>query len=372
MATDPAASTNRRSLWELAQSLFKVGLFGFGGGLGMLALLRAECVKKKKFITDDDLSTAVAIGQMLPGPFVPNYSEYIGYHLFGIKGASIAGVALLLPSFIIMIILSWLYIAHQTMPGVTLIFKGVGAVMTSIILWASYDMGKVLITDRKGIIVFVVALILFLLRFDPILTVLLCGGLRIALNFRTKVKPFFLAVPLFVFDGKKALDLSGVFLKIGAIVFGGGYSALPFIKNEVCTIHQWLTPQEFLDGTALGQMTPGPVAITATFVGFKVMGICGAFIATISIFLPSFLILLVMVKLYARIQTNKHVVAFFSGIKSAVVAILLSTGISFATTNWFPIVYAIIGLASLGILLFRKIEPILLIVAAGIISLIIH
>ena len=361
-----------QSLRDLSKSLFKVGLFGFGGGIGMLAILRAECVKRKKFITDDDLATAVAMGQMLPGPFIPNYCEYIGYHLFGLKGAGVAAVSLLLPSVIVMIILSWFYLTYQSLPGVTLIFKGVGAVMTSIILWASYDMGRVLIKDKKGIIVFIFALILFLIKFDPVLAVLICGGLRLALDNMRFLNSCVFAIPLFVFDGKKALDLTGIFLKIGAVIFGGGYGAIPFIKNEVCTLRPWLTPKEFLDGVALGQMTPGPVAITATFVGFKAMGIPGAIIATISIFLPSFLMLIVLVKTYRKLSENKYVVSFFGGVKSAVVAILLSTGIFFVTLNWISIPYAFFGVIVLLILLFTRIEPILLILAGAVFSLIIR
>lgn len=337
----------------------------------MLALLRAECVKKKKFITDDDLCTAVAMGQMLPGPFIPNYCEYIGYHLFGLKGAVIAAIALLLPSLILMIVLSWFYLTYQTLPGIEQIFKGIGVVMTSIILWASYDMAKVLIRDVKGILIFIFAFVLFLLKFDPILTVLICGGLKVALDNTRMIKGCLFAVPLFVFNGEKALTLAGIFLKIGAVIFGGGYGAVPFIQNEVCTIRPWLTAKEFLDGVALGQMTPGPVAITATFIGFKVMGISGALIATLCIFLPSFLMLMLLVRIYRKVCNNHYVISFFDGIKSAVVAILLSTGVFFITLNWLDMTYGIFGIIVLFILIFLRIEPIFLIVAGALFGLLI-
>ena len=352
-------------------SLLKVGLFGFGGGIGMLAILRTECVKKKNFITDDDLCTAVAMGQMLPGPFIPNYCEYIGYHLFGLKGALAAAGALLLPSFVLMVILSWLYLTYQSLPGIAQIFKGIGTVMTAIILWASYDMGKVLIKDVKGIIIFICAALLFLLKFDPIFTVLVCGGFRIILDNMKLLHNCLFTVPLLAFDGKKALDLTGIFLKIGAIIFGGGYGAIPFIKNEVCNTRFWLSSKEFIDGVALGQMTPGPVAITATFIGFKVMGILGALIATISIFLPSFLMLMILIRIYRRIYDNKYAISFFSGIKSAVVAILFSTGIYFVTVNWLNLPYGILGaLALIALIFIKRTEPILLILVGAIFSLI--
>lgn len=357
-------------LRDLAKPFLKVGAFGFGGGVGMLAILRAECVKKKKWLSDDELSTAVAIGQMLPGPFVPNYCEYIGYRLCGLKGAIVAGVSLLLPSFILMIALSYLYLTFHTLPTIEQVFKGISAVMTAIILWASYDMGKVLIKDIKSIIIFVFALVLFLVKFDPVLTVIFAGFLKILCD-NVKSKKIFFTVPIFLFDFKKAIELFWIFFKIGAVIFGGGYAAVPFIKNEVCNLRNWLSAKEFLDGFALGQITPGPVAITATFVGFKAMGIIGAFIATLGIFLPSFLMLILLIKIYKRIEHNKYVMSFFSGIKSAVVAILLSTGIFFVFTNWLNIPYGILGIVSLAVLIFLKIEPLFLIFAGVIVSLIV-
>ncbi|UCF71461.1 MAG: chromate efflux transporter [candidate division WOR-3 bacterium] len=351
-------------------SIFKVGLFGFGGGLGMLAILRNECVKKKRFISDDELCTAVAIGQMLPGPFVPNYCEYIGYHLFGVRGALACGAALVLPSFILMIILTWFYLTYSTLPGIALVFKGIGAVITSIVLWASYEMGRVLIKNVKGTVIFFFALALFLLKFDPILTVIISGLVGIAFEHAKFSRHALFAVPLFLFDFRKAAELFGIFAKIGTIIFGGGYAAIPFIQNEVCSARNWLTAKEFVDAVALGQMTPGPVAITATFVGFKVMGIPGALIATLGIFLPSFLMLLVIVRIYKKIHTNIYVNSFFNGIKSAVVAILLSTGVYFVLLNWQQPAYAAFGVIALFVLLFLKFEPIFLILAGAVFSLI--
>ena len=154
------------------------------------------------------------------------------------------------------------------------------------------------------------------------------------------------------------------------MIFGGGYAAIPFIQNEVCAVRNWLTTKEFVDAVALGQMTPGPVAITATFVGFKVMGIPGALIATLGIFLPSFLMLLIMVRIYRRISSNVYVKSFFNGIKSAVVAILLSTGVFFIILNWQQPAYAVFGIVALFLLLFIKFEPIFLILAGALFSLI--
>jgi chromate transporter len=355
---------------KLILTFLRVGTFGFGGGVGMLAMIRTECVKRAKWITDEELSVAVALGQMVPGPFVPHYCQYIGQKLHGLKGSIAATVALLLPSFILLIILSYLYFMFRTLPGIEHVFKGIGAVMTAIILWASYDMGKVLIREARGIIIFCLALLLFLIKFDPVLTVITCGLLAVVMD-NVRSPRVFLVVPVLFVDVKKLLELFWIFFKIGAVIFGGGYAAIPFIQNEVCTYRSWLTVREFMDGVALGQITPGPVAITATFVGFKVMGIIGALVATIGIFLPSFLMLIVFIKIYRKIEHNKYVISFFAGIKAAVVAILLSTGIFFIMQNWWSVPYAMLGIACLVVLLFLKIEPVFLIIAGVIFGLII-
>jgi chromate transporter len=352
-------------LRDIAKPFLKVGTFGFGGGFGMLAMIRTECVKIKKWITDDELAIAVALGQMVPGPYVPHYCQYIGNLLRGVPGGATATVALLLPSFLIMIALSWIYLVYQALPGINFIFKGIGAVMTAIIIWAAYDMGRILIKNWKSAMIFVFSLILFSLKFDPILTVLISGVLMVAID-HIPSRKIFLAIPLFVFEPKKALDLFWVFFKTGAVIFGGGYAAIPFMEREACLTHHWVTPKEFLAGVALGQVTPGPVAITATFIGFKTMGLAGAFISTLAIFLPSFIILQVFIKIYKQVEHNRFIVSLFNGLKAAVVALLFWTGLYFAFINWHDWPYAVFGAAALVTLILFNLQPIILI-AAGII-----
>jgi chromate transporter len=361
----------RIKLREIAVPFLKVGTFGFGGGVGMLAMIRTECVKLRKWITDDEMATAVAIGQMIPGPFVPNYCQFIGHKLRGLRGATVATVALLLPSFLIMIVLSWIYLTYHTLPVINYVFKGIGAVMTAVILWATYDMGRILIRNGRSIAVFLFSLALFLLKFDPVLTVLLSGAVMVVFD-HVKSPRVFLAVPVFAFDLKKALELGWIFIKTGAVIFGGGYAAIPFLEREVCLARHWLSTNEFLAGVALGQITPGPVAITATFIGFKAMGIAGAFISTIAMFLPSFLIFQVIIRIYKKVERNKYIVSYLNGVKSAIVAVLLSTGIYFALSNWHTLPYAFLGAATLAVLVFLKVQPVFLIAAGVIFGLIVR
>lgn len=356
-------------LREIARPFLKIGAFGFGGGMGMLAMIRAECVKRRKWLTDEEMGTGVAIGQLIPGPFVPNYCQYIGHKLRGLRGAAVATVSLLLPSFLLMIILSWVYLTYHTLPGVTAIFKGIGVAMTAIIIWAAYDMGRVMIRNGKRILIFIFSLTMLLLKIDPVLTVLASAVLMMIFDHVPSGK-IFMAVPVLVFDLKKILEIFWIFFKTGAVIFGGGYAAIPFIEKEVCVIRPWLTAQEFLAGIALGQITPGPVAITATFVGFKAGGLLGAFTATLAIFLPSFLIFQIIIRIYQRVEHNKFIVSFLNGAKSAIVAILFSTGMIFAFNNWHHLPAALFGMIGLLLLIITNLPPLFLIAVGVVFGLI--
>lgn len=349
-----------RTLRQLAWPFLKVGTLGFGGGLGMVALLRSEVVQRRRWLSDDELTTGLALGQLLPGPFISNYCWYIGHHLKGWRGAVVAGGSMILPSFLFVTILSALYFEFHTIPVVTHIFRGIGPVITAVIMWAAIDMRKAMLRGYQGLIAFVFAFGLFVMRVDPVVTVIATGILGLILR-RARRGPALWALPLLVFHPRKAIELFCVFLKTGAVVFGGGYAAIPFIGNEVSIVRDWLSRQEFIDGVALGQITPGPVAITATFVGFKVMGIPGALIATVAIFLPSLLMLLVLVRIYRRIEHNPDVTAFFDGLKAAVVAILLSTGLFFCLEYCANLAFGILTALCLALLVFLRIPPLYLI-----------
>jgi chromate transporter len=374
---------------DLILVFLKIGAIGFGGGVAMLALIRQNVVQKLKWITDDELSVGVAMGQMLPGPFVSNYVEFIGYRLRGTLGMSISVLAFLFPSFLAMTVLSFLYFRFQNILILQQIFWGIKPIIASILLWASLEIGKVNIRNQNSLLIALVAFFALVFRIDVLLTVLVCGILGILFYIRPRRMNLLLlsffgllfqaiksvsATPLscnptkpaFVNSIAKAFELFGIFFKIGAIIFGGGYASIPFIKHEVVDLRDWLSAKEFIDGVALGQVTPGPVAITATFVGYKVLGVIGAIIATVGVFLPSFLLLLLLIHIYNRIAHQPIVQGFITGVKPAIVGMLFSATIfigSNSITNASSAIIAVLGF----ILLYRfKIDPVWLILGGGI------
>lgn len=367
------------SLKNLALVFFKVGLIGFGGGPGMLAIIRQEVVEKRKWIGDEELATAVAMGQMLPGPFVTNYAEYIGYRLAGLKGMVCAAIALLLPGFVLMCTLGFLYFRYLTLPVITRIFTGIQPVVVGILAWATWSIGKSNIKNGRRVLIGIIAAIALFLQGDILLVILGCGVLGIVLSGvgRTRISKLMSIAPiplLFVIGSfafiEKAGELGLVFFKMGTVIFGGGFAAIPFLQHEVVQLRGWLTMREFIDAVALGQMTPGPVAIMATFIGVKVLGLPGALIATIGTFLPSALMLVGLIHLYNRIKQNHWAQAFLSGVMPGVCGLLLVSTIFIAKTAVTGFLPALIAVVTLISLLRFRIEPVWLIFAGAIFGLV--
>lgn len=339
-------NTSKVRIKDLVLTFLKIGAIGFGGGVGMLALIRRYLIAEKKWITDDDLATAVALGQTIPGPFIPNYVEYIGYRLRGFQGLFFSVIAFLIPGVLSMLVLSYLYFYSRQVVAFNQIFVWIQPVIIGILAWASVDMGKLYWIDLKSIIIGVFAFSASFLKVSPVITILICGSLGIVFFSRihrvsstTIPFLFFIVLSPFSINLPGLLSVFLLFAQIGTVIFGGGFAAIPFIAKEVTVLRSWLTNQELLTGIALSQITPGPVALLATFVGFRVSGIIGALIATIAIFLPSTIILILILMLYKYIKkstNNKfyhNIRAFINGIKPAIVGFLIFATISLAISS---------------------------------------
>lgn len=373
----------RIALKDIALAFLKIGATGFGGGLGMLALLRQEIGARRRWISDSQLSVAVALAQVLPGPFISNCTSYIGHELRGLRGAAVALTALLAPSFLLMCGLSFFYFRYGTVPVVSRMFSGVQPVVVSILVWATWQIGHAHIRSRRALAIGLIAFVALLLRVDVILVVLAAGVANLILSQRSQAGSFsFFLYSLPLSSGQtlpvlpsvwaRARDLLAVFLKVGALLFGGGFASIPFLQQEVVQVRHWLTMREFIDGVALGQMTPGPVAITATFIGYKVLGLGGAFLATLAVFLPSFFLLWGLRQVHRRLENNPLVQGFLGGVLPAVTGILLSAAVSMARTALTGFLPALVAVAC-ALLLFRlHLDPLWLILAGALSGLVLY
>ncbi len=350
----------------------------------MLALIRREFIERRKLINDEELATGVAMGQMLPGPFVSNYAEFIGFKLHGIKGMVVAAVALLLPSFLLMCLAGFLYFRYGTFPIIEKVFQGIQPVVVGILAWATWSIGRANIKNWRTALIALIAAVALFLKGDVLLVVLGCGVLGIVLsrNWSKKEKNTLSAIlPYFLLLGKnaeltpvslisRAGELALVFFKMGTVIFGGGFAAIPFLYQEVVTLRGWLTAKEFVDAVALGQMTPGPVAIMSAFIGYRVMGVMGALIATIGTFVPSALMLLVLISAYNRVQNSPLIRSFLGGGLLTEKKMLLTSTVFLARNAITAPIPVLIAVSTLILLLRFRIEPIFLIIAGAILGLV--
>lgn len=367
------------SLWRLGLAFLKIGTVGFGAWVGMLALMREEFVVRKRWIDDEQLGVAIAMGQMLPGPFISNHAQYIGYRLRGWRGMTLAGPALLLPSFLLMVGLAWFYGRYGTVPVMTGVFSGIQPVVVGILLWATVGFGRAQVRSLRAGLIAAAAVVALWLRVDILLVVLGAGLLGILVTgawrqmrgvagFWPWLLPAAVASPALA--GNRALELGLVFLKIGAVVFGGGFAAIPFIQQEVVDVRGWLTASEFLDGLALSQLTPGPVVKVAAFVGYRVLGLPGALLATVAVFLPSYLMLFGLIHAYRRIRNHPLVKGFLSGVMPAVTGMLFIAAVFLGRAAITGPQTALIGLLSLALLLRFRVEPVWLVLGGALLGLV--
>lgn len=409
------------TLGGLFLSFFKIGLVGFGGGVAVLAMIRNVTVRKRRWLTDSEFVEAVALAQSLPGTSAGNSVTYIGVRLRGWRGAVAAMSGFILPSMLIMVVLAIMYKHVHDLSGTQRFFHGLNGAVVALILVTAWRMGKNILTRRWQWLLAVLAFLAVAILEATVLEVVFAAGLigiyidsfaekqwrrwrsfrtivarrrarirtRLARQRRTLRKAseevdeeheesmtfrsiafFAVAMPLAAKLGL-LLTLAAIFLRMGSVTFGGGLVMVPLIESEVVNTHHWLTHQEFADATALGQITPGPVLITATFVGYRVAGTLGALVATISIFLPAFLMTIAAASSLRRFRNNEQVQAFLRGIAPAVVGLLVAAALSIGRAgihSWVGL--SIMLLAMFTLIRFRP-NPFWVIFGAGVLRFVV-
>jgi len=322
-------------------SFLKIGVVGFGGGLAVIAQIRALVVYKRRWFTDHEFAEAFALAQSLPGTNAGNAATYIGYRLRGWRGAAVAMTAFILPSMLMMILLAILYRHLRTFPNTDRLFHGLNAAVVAVIVVAAWRISKNTLTKPWQWYVCVLSIVAVIFFHATILEIVLAAGLigiyvrrmaeesdddqeEVTTEARFRSSFLFLAAMPILAKLALLLALCSVFLRMGAVTFGGGFVMVPLIESEVVRTNHWLTPQEFADATALGQITPGPVLITATFIGYRVAGTLGALTATIAVFLPAFLMTIAAGSSLRRFRANRQVQSFLRGVTPAVVGLLVA------------------------------------------------
>jgi chromate transporter len=344
---------------EIAKLFLWLGCIGFGGPQAHIALMQQEVLEKRKWLNTEEFTEGLAVCNLLPGPASTQLAVYIGWIKGRLRGGLLAGICFIFPAFCMMLALSWLYFAFGTLPQLAAFFYGLKPVVVSIVLATTWRLAKPNIRDWRFWLLVIISCILISLRLVNDFLVFLGAALAGIILYRSlqtgkTSKPikkknglqqrgwvFSSGITLLIggfFDNAGDLtrlaQLGWFFLRAGALIFGGGLVIIPFVQNEVVSGFGWMNVQQFTDGVALGQVTPGPVLVTATFVGYAVAGLSGALVATIAIFTPGFMFILLAAPHLQRVKNYPIARSALQGVNGAVIGSLLA-GAYFVSTAAF-------------------------------------
>jgi chromate transporter len=364
---------------EVVRYFLRLGTIGFGGPVALVGQMERELVAGRGWLTREQMREAIAICQSLPGPLAIQVGIYVSYLRAGFWGAWAGGWAFILPNFVIVAALGALYVTLGDLKPVTSIFYGVSPAVIALILHSCYRLAKLGMEDRIQWIIAAVCLVVTIgLHAEVALLFIGAGLVGVAwyagpLRRPSSPATLAVAVPLVLTEGAPPVaggvigKLFLFFLKAGALTFGSGLVIVPFLEKGLVQEYGWLDPRQFLVAVAIGMISPGPVVITATFVGYLVAGFWGSLAATVGIFLPSFLFVLIVAPLLARHRSNPYVQGLIKGAYAAAIGTILGAGFllgKIAIGDWLT---AAIGLASVAVLFLWKVSnPALIAVCAAV------
>jgi chromate transporter len=395
-------TNNQPSLLKLFSSFLRLGLTAFGGP-SMVAYIRKMAVEDKQWLDKETFGNGVALCQIIPGATAMQAAAYVGLKKRGISGAAATFVGFGLPAFLFMSLLAAVYESVIHYPISVFVFSSLQAIIVAIIANATISFGKVTLKEWKSVLITIFSIVLFGLKWNPIIIIVLSAALGILLGMKNQTclpdrqvskaqaaKNIFLtqisakeektksyarhiliillvyAVLLLVlfFLNKNLFVFSTLMFRIDLFAYGGGFASVPLMFHEIVDVRHLLSSQTFLNGIALGQVTPGPIVITATFIGYLLYNWFGAIIGTISIFLPSFLILTGITPVFDKLRTKKLFNEVIVGVLSSFVGLLFTVTIQFGIALHWGIAQALLGAAALIALLLKT--DILYVVLIGI------
>lgn len=365
MVDDEAVRDAPSRLREVAGLFFKLGVIGFGGPAAHIALMRDEVVRRRGWIDDAEFLDLVGATNLIPGPNSTELAIHLGHRRAGTRGLLAAGVCFIAPAVVIVGFLAWLYQRYGTDPTVVDLRYGILPVIIAIVAHALYGLGRSALTVPLNGVVAAAALGGYLVGFHELVVLVAAGLVTVLWTGRHRWRPdrmwSVLIVP-FAATAPTAPDavslrrLFLVFLEIGSVLYGSGYVLLAFLQRNLVDQHGWLTSQQLLDAVAVGQVTPGPVFTTATFVGWQIDGPAGAAAATIGIFLPSFVFVALLGRIVPWMRARPAARAFLTGLTSASLGLMAGVLIELTDTALVDLATIAVAAAALAVLIRTKVN----------------
>jgi len=367
------------SLGEVATLFLKLGVISFGGPAAHVALMREEVVRRRHWVSDEQFLDLLGASNLIPGPTATELAIYLGYVRSGWRGLILGGALFVLPAMLMTLGVAWAYVRYGALPQALWILGGVKPVIIAIIVTALWGLAKSAVKDVLLGAIGLAVLALYLSGFSPIL--LLFGGGGLALLARQVPRCWStggkalvlvtLGAPELVAHsagtpppyGLGALFLS--FLKIGSVIYGSGYVLLAFLRTDFVERLHWLTDQQLLDAVAVGQFTPGPVFTTATFIGYLVGGTPGALVATVGIFLPSFVFVAAAYPLLGWLRRSAWARMVLDGVNVAALGLMAAVSWELGRTTLIDAFSAAVAVVALALLLLFRVNSAWLVVGGA-------
>ena len=360
-------------LREIAGLFLKLGFLSFGGPAAHIAMMEAEVVKKRKWMDADHFLNLIGATNLIPGPNSTEMAMHCGHERAGLRGLVVAGVAFIFPAVLITSLFAWLYVTYGQLPEAEPFIYGIKPAVVAIIVSAVITLGKKALKTKELYVLGTLCVVLSLVGVNEILALFLTGVLALLLYlFRQRGSGVFPVLLMPLTTGGVTADSLRVFLiflKVGALLYGSGYVLFAFLDAELVATGL-MSRTELMDAVAVGQFTPGPVLSTATFVGWILQGPEGALLATIGIFLPSFLLVALLNPLIPRMRKWKPVSAFLDGVNVGSVAVILAVCLQMgfeAVTDWRTTLIFLLGL--LVVFFFKKVNSAWLVIGGSALGL---
>jgi chromate transporter len=364
------------TLRQLTVYFLKLGTIGFGGPVALVGYMHRDLVEKRKWITEEDYKEGLALAQLAPGPLAAQLSIYLGYVHYRILGATLAGIAFVIPSFLMVLGLGYAYVKAGGLPWMQAVFYGIGAAVIGIIAMSSYKLSRKSL--GKDWLLWGIALVLAITTFiteTEILWLIVAAGIIVWLyksppTLSKSLHAIFLFPILLqagvVWTNEKLTQIAWFFFKAGAFVFGSGLAIVPFLYGGVVKEYQWLNEQQFLDAVAVAMITPGPVVITVGFIGYLVAGVPGACVAALATFLPCYLFTVIPAPYFKKYGKHPGIKAFVDGVTAAAIGAIAGAVLVLAKRQLTDVISGVIAVVTILVLLkFKKVqEPVIIVVAA--------
>lgn len=377
-----SSESTETSLSEIAWLFLRLGTTAFGGPAAHIAMMEEEIVRKRKWVTPEKFLDLLGASNLIPGPNSTELAIHIGYERGGWSGLIVAGVCFIVPAVAIVLVIAWAYVEYGRLPVAESMLYAVKPVVVAVVMVALWQLATTALKNKLLAVTGAVTLVLCFVGFNEIF-LLFAAGVFIAIAGRLSrrgLKPTaasFVLPALFIQNTAAAtvpVTTAGIFLtflKIGSVLFGSGYVLLAFLRADLVERFGWITNQQLIDAVAVGQITPGPVFTTATFIGYVVYGIPGAIAATVGIFLPAFFFVAVSAWLIPRLRRSLTMGAFLNGVNVASLALMAYVTIEIARTSFVDPLSIIIFATSLVLIAWVKINSGWIITAAVFLGLLI-